>query len=75
MRAMRGRWWTGSVTKPPKTTTLVVVPTRWMVERTVAWLGTCRRLSKDYEPTIASATARIRLTMIGLMLRRLKPTL
>jgi putative transposase len=64
-------WTLEIVAKPPKTTTFVVVPKRWIVERTFAWLGKCRRLSKDYEHSIASSTALIRLAMIGLMLRRL----
>jgi putative transposase len=51
----------------------VVLPKRWIVERTFAWLGKCRRLSKDYEHLVASSEALIRLAMIGLMLRRLKP--
>jgi putative transposase len=50
-----------------------VLPKRWIVERTVAWLGKCRRLSKVDEHTIASSEALIRLAMIGLMLRRLHP--
>jgi len=67
-------WTLEIVAKPPKTTTFVVLPKRWIVERTFAWLGKCRRLSKDYEHTIASSTALIRLAMIGLMLRRLHPS-
>ncbi len=51
----------------------VVLPKRWIVERTFAWLGKCRRLSKDYEHLIASSEAMIRLAMIGLMARRLRP--
>ena len=51
----------------------VVLPKRWTVERTFAWLGKCRRLSKDYEYLITSSEAMIRLAMIGLMTRRLKP--
>ena len=51
----------------------VVLPKRWVVERTFAWLGTCRRLSKDYESLVESSEAMIRLAMIGLMLRRLQP--
>jgi putative transposase len=51
----------------------VVLPKRWIVERTFAWLGKCRRLSKDYEHLVTSSAAMIRLAMIGLMARRLKP--
>jgi len=48
-----------------------VLPRRWVVERTFAWLGRCRRLAKDFEATIASATA---WTLIA-HLRRLTRTL
>lgn len=49
----------------------VVLPRRWVVERTFAWLGRWRRLSKDYEATTASAETFIKLAMIHLMARRL----
>ncbi|WZP00941.1 transposase [Isosphaeraceae bacterium EP7] len=44
---------------------------RWRVERTFAWLGRNRRLSKDYEATTASSEAFVKLAMIHLMARRL----
>ena len=46
---------------------------RWVVERTFAWFGTARRLSKDYETHPASQEAMCYLVMIRLMLRRLAP--
>jgi putative transposase len=49
----------------------VVLPHRWIVERTFGWLSKYRRLSKDYEETCASSQAWIRLAMIHLMARRL----
>ena len=49
----------------------VILPKRWIVERTFAWMGRNRRLSKDYENTARFATAYLRLAMIRLMLRRL----
>jgi putative transposase len=49
----------------------VVQPRRWVVERTFAWLGKQRRLSKDYEELEESSEAWIYLTMIALMARRL----
>lgn len=48
-----------------------VLPRRWVVERTFAWLGRNRRLSKDYEALPTTEEAWIRLAMIGLMVRRL----
>lgn len=51
----------------------VVLPKRWIVERTFAWLGKYRRLSKDYETLAASSEMMIYLAMINLMIHRLKP--
>ena len=49
----------------------VVLPRRWVVERTFAWLGRWRRLSKDYEATLASSEAMVKLAAIHMMARRL----
>jgi putative transposase len=46
---------------------------RWVVERTNAWNGRCRRNSKDYERRVESSVAMIQVTNIHLMLRRLSP--
>ncbi len=48
-----------------------VLPRRWVVERTFAWLGRCRRLARDFERTIASAEAWIFIASIRLLTRRL----
>jgi putative transposase len=49
----------------------VVLPRRWVVERTFSWLGQNRRMSKDYERLCASAEAFVYAAMIRLMVRRL----
>jgi putative transposase len=48
-----------------------VLRKRWIVERTFAWLGHSRRLSKDYEELIENSEAMIQIAMIRLMLQRL----
>ena len=48
-----------------------VLPRRWVVERTFAWLGRCRRLAKDWEKSVASAEAWINVAHIRLTTRRL----
>ena len=48
-----------------------VLPRRWVVERTFAWMGRCRRLAKDWETTIKSSTAWALLASIRLMTRRI----
>jgi putative transposase len=49
----------------------VVLPKRWIVERTIAWLNRCRRLAKDWENLNLSALMFLRLASIRLMLRKL----
>jgi transposase len=48
-----------------------VLPRRWVVERTIAWLNQCRRLAKDWENLSRTALAFLRLASIRLMMRRL----
>lgn len=59
------------VKRSDKTKGFTVLPRRWVVERTFAWLGRCRRLAKDFERSIASAEAWIHVAHIRLLTRRL----
>ncbi len=62
------------VVSRPSGRTFKVLPMRWVVERTYAWLGRNRRLSKEYEATTTSSEAWMQVGMIHLMLKRLKPS-
>lgn len=72
-------WWTGvravwvaeGAAPPTIPAGFHVLPRRWVVERTFAWLGRYRRLSKDYEALPGTEEAWIYLAMIRLMLARL----
>jgi transposase len=61
------------VRRPDGSTGWVKLPIRWTVERTFAWLGKCRRLTKDREKSVVSSEAFVKLAMIHLMLNRLQP--
>lgn len=62
------------VLRPEESRGFVLLPRRWIVERTLAWLNQSRRLSKDYERLPKSSEAMIVLSMMRLMLRRLAAT-
>jgi putative transposase len=66
-----GPWTIEIVERPPGVKGFQLLPRRWVVERTFAWLGRSRRLAKDFERTIASATAWLLLASIRLLSRRL----
>ena len=80
---MPGRWWTGSrgcgrtAASPGDCQAVrrlkgfVVIPKRWIVERTFGWFNRYRRLRKDYELLPETSEAIIQVTMIHLMVRRL----
>ena len=62
---------TGIVKRSDKVKGFVVLPKRWIVERTIAWLNRCRRLAKDWENLNRNALAFLKLASIRLMLRKL----
>ena len=66
-----GQWVLEIVKRPETAVGFEVLPHRWIVERTFAWLGRFRRLSKDYEVLIETSEAMIRIAMTRLMVRRL----
>jgi transposase len=59
------------VRRPDAAVGFTIVPKRWIVERTIAWLNRCRRLAKDWECLNRKALAFLRLASIRLMLRKL----
>ena len=64
-------WVLQTVLRPVGLKGFIVLPKRWIVERTFAWLARCRRHSKDYEKTTASSEAFTYIAMIALMSKRL----
>jgi putative transposase len=67
-------WKLSIIRRPDGERGWVKLPIRWTVERTFAWLGRCRRLSKDREKSVRSSESFIKLAMIQLMLHRLEPS-
>jgi putative transposase len=63
--------WTLEIIRRNEQKGFYVLPRRWVVERTFAWLGRCRRMSKDYEELTENSEAMIHIAMIRLMLHRL----
>ncbi len=59
------------IVKQSDTGKFVVLPKRWIVERTIAWLNRCRRLAKDWERMNQNAVAFLRWASVRLMLRKL----
>jgi putative transposase len=59
------------VSRPEGVKGFVLLPKRWVVERTFAWLSRYRRLSKDYEWHTQTSETMIHVAMINLMVRRL----
>ena len=69
-----GGWLLTVVRRKPDTHHFEVLPRRWVVKRTLAWLSRCRWLSKDYEERTDSSEAWVHIAMVNLMLKRLQPT-
>jgi transposase len=63
--------WLIEIVKRPDIPRFEVLPKRWIVERTLAWLSRCRRLARDFERHARKAAAFVRLAMIRVMLKRL----
>jgi len=66
-----GRWTVEIVRRCDTAKGFEVLPRRWVVERTFAWLNRCRRLAKDFEASIESAVAWVFIAHIRLLTRRL----
>jgi len=75
VEGVKEKWgWTVEIVQKPKDQQgFLVLPRRWVVERTFAWLGKYRQLSKDYERLPESSEAMIYAAMIHRMVRRLCP--
>jgi putative transposase len=74
LKKNRPDWHVEVKMRPEGTKGFTPLKKRWVVERTNAWNGRCRRHSKDYERTIASSAAMIQVSNAHLMLRRLAPS-
>ena len=69
-----GEWRLEIVRRPDGVKGFVLIPKRWVVERTFAWLGRCRRHSRDCERRTDSSESMLRISSIHLLLKRLKPS-
>lgn len=69
--ARTGQWKIEVVERPATAVGFEVLPKRWIVERTFAWISRFRRMARDFERYARTVAAFIRLAMIRIMLRRL----
>ena len=69
-----GKWTLEIIKRSDRAKGFELLPRRWVVERTFAWLGRNRRLAKDFERTIESATAWHYLASIQRITRRIAST-
>jgi transposase len=72
--ARTGTWKIEIVKRSDIANKFIVLPKRWVVERTLAWISRNRRLARDFERYTTTVAAFIRLAMIRIMLRRLAET-
>lgn len=70
-RPSKWGWFPRDVEPPPMPTGFIVLPRRWVVERTFGWMGRQRRLSKDYEQSPEESESWVYLAMIRLLVARL----
>ena len=68
--ADNGTWNIETIKRSDAAKGFVLLPRRWVVERTFAWLGRCRRLAKDWETSIASSTTWALIASIRMITRR-----
>ena len=66
-----GKWTLEIIKRSDKAEGFVLLPRRWVVERTFAWLGRCRRLAKNWEKTVGSSTAWAMVASIRFLTRRI----
>lgn len=69
-----GPWTIEIVERPPGVKGFQLLPRRWVVERTFAWFGRCRRLAKDFEGSAETETAWLLVAHLRLLTRRLAAT-
>jgi transposase len=69
--AQTGMWRIEIIKRSDIAKGFVLLPKRWVVERTFAWISRCRRLCRDFERYARTVAAFVRLAMIRIMLRRL----
>jgi transposase len=67
----KGSWTLEIIKRSDRAKGFEILPRRWVVERTFAWLGRCRRLAKDFEASITSAVAWVLVAHIRTITRRI----
>jgi putative transposase len=73
LKRAEARYQVRVVSRPEGSRGFVLLPKRWVVERSLAWLGRYRRLSKDYEYETAASEAWVKISAVSHMLRKLRP--